>query len=537
MRSRRARATGSVMPAASLDAMSAVSIDADRPWTEPTRTAFLELLRCGPAAVDALETLDRIGLLERYVPAWGPVRCRPQRDPYHRSSVDVHLLATLAGVARLLEDPGDDPSVALRGPGGPGRRRAAARRAPARHRQDRAGAPRRDRDAGGARDARARGRVRPDGRPRAVPRRGAPAPVGHGDPSRSRRRAVDRRRGRSCRRPGSPGGAVPPDDRRRRGDGSARVDAVARGPGPRARRQGPARPRTRRRGFGYRRAADGAGGGDPRGAGGRGRRGGRTLLAADAARLRPDGPDRPRADPPPPARPGRGLARGAHARHRGLARGRLRARGRRRGPARVALDDRRAPSRSRGCRSSPPRCSRRTTASPSTCSRSRGCSSPRSARSDGASSARRCARRSRAGSRSTTASARSGAHYPDSPTGVPVRVEVDNEASDFFTVIEVGAPDRIGLLFDITRTFAELQLDVHLAKVATFGGRVVDAFYVRDELGRRVDDLESVAELEDALRGPASRADLEPASSRARRARASPGDGRPSACCGPRPRA
>ena len=90
--------------------------------------------------------------------------------------------------------------------------------------------------------------------------------------------------------------------------------------------------------------------------------------------------------------------------------------------------------------------------------------------------------------------------YPEPPTRVPVRVEVDNEASDFFTVIEVGAPDRLGLLFDITRTFAELQLDVHLAKVSTFGGRVVDAFYVRDELGRRVDDPEIVAELGLAMR-------------------------------------
>ena len=92
-------------------------------------------------------------------------------------------------------------------------------------------------------------------------------------------------------------------------------------------------------------------------------------------------------------------------------------------------------------------------------------------------------------------------HYPGPQADVPVRVEVDNDVSDFFTVIEVGAPDRLGLLFDITRTFAELQLDVHLAKVATFGGRVVDAFYVRDDLGRRVDDLERIRELEDALRG------------------------------------
>ena len=89
--------------------------------------------------------------------------------------------------------------------------------------------------------------------------------------------------------------------------------------------------------------------------------------------------------------------------------------------------------------------------------------------------------------------------YPASRVDVPVEVTVENDASDFFTVIEVGAPDRIGLLFDITRTLAELQLDVQLAKVATYGGRVVDAFYVRDVLGRKVDDPEHVEEVKRAL--------------------------------------
>jgi len=91
-------------------------------------------------------------------------------------------------------------------------------------------------------------------------------------------------------------------------------------------------------------------------------------------------------------------------------------------------------------------------------------------------------------------------HYPAAHSDVPVRVSVDNDASDFFTVIEVGAPDRIGLLFDITRTFAELDVDVHLAKVATFGARVVDAFYVRDDLGRRIEDAGRVIALERSLR-------------------------------------
>ncbi len=83
--------------------------------------------------------------------------------------------------------------------------------------------------------------------------------------------------------------------------------------------------------------------------------------------------------------------------------------------------------------------------------------------------------------------------YPAPRVPSPVTVAVDNDASDFSTVIEVGAPDRLGLLYDITRTFAELGLDVHLAKVATYEGRVVDAFYVRDGVGRKLaDDPEEI---------------------------------------------
>ena len=41
---------------------------------------------------------------------------------------------------------------------------------------------------------------------------------------------------------------------------------------------------------------------------------------------------------------------------------------------------------------------------------------------------------------------------------------------------------------------------MHLAKVATYGARVVDVFYIRDALGRKVEDADRVAELDDALR-------------------------------------
>jgi len=76
----------------------------------------------------------------------------------------------------------------------------------------------------------------------------------------------------------------------------------------------------------------------------------------------------------------------------------------------------------------------------------------------------------------------SAAHPPDSD------VSVDNEASETATVLEVRAPDRIGLLHRITRTLFEADLDVVSARVSTIGEIVVDAFYVRESDGKKVTD-------------------------------------------------
>jgi [protein-PII] uridylyltransferase len=87
-------------------------------------------------------------------------------------------------------------------------------------------------------------------------------------------------------------------------------------------------------------------------------------------------------------------------------------------------------------------------------------------------------------------------HRYSPPMDSPITVSVDNEASDFWTVVEVGGPDRIGFLYEVTRALADLRLDVHLAKVATYEGRVIDAFYVRDALGSKVTDPAQTAEIE-----------------------------------------
>jgi [protein-PII] uridylyltransferase len=81
----------------------------------------------------------------------------------------------------------------------------------------------------------------------------------------------------------------------------------------------------------------------------------------------------------------------------------------------------------------------------------------------------------------------------------PPTVAVDNDVSEGATVIEVRAPDAIGLLYRITRVIADLDLDVCSAKVQTLGRDVVDSFYLRDRAGQKILDDRQLAELERAI--------------------------------------
>ncbi|MBS2029107.1 MAG: [protein-PII] uridylyltransferase [Deltaproteobacteria bacterium] len=82
---------------------------------------------------------------------------------------------------------------------------------------------------------------------------------------------------------------------------------------------------------------------------------------------------------------------------------------------------------------------------------------------------------------------------------VATRVAVDNQASRDFTVIDIVAEDRVGLLYAITSALAKAGLDVHAARVATEANRAIDAFYVR-RAGKRVVDPAEVAAIEAQLR-------------------------------------
>lgn len=70
---------------------------------------------------------------------------------------------------------------------------------------------------------------------------------------------------------------------------------------------------------------------------------------------------------------------------------------------------------------------------------------------------------------------------------VEPRVLIDNKASNRYTVIEINGRDRPGLLYFVTEALYRLSLQVHAAKITTFGEQVVDVFYVQDVFGTKVD--------------------------------------------------
>ena len=82
---------------------------------------------------------------------------------------------------------------------------------------------------------------------------------------------------------------------------------------------------------------------------------------------------------------------------------------------------------------------------------------------------------------------------------VSPRVLIDNKASRGHTVIEVNGRDRPGLLYQVTQTLTYLNLIIKSARIATFGERAVDVFYVQDALGGKIESKQKLRHIEKKL--------------------------------------
>ncbi|WP_018631370.1 [protein-PII] uridylyltransferase [Neomegalonema perideroedes] len=83
---------------------------------------------------------------------------------------------------------------------------------------------------------------------------------------------------------------------------------------------------------------------------------------------------------------------------------------------------------------------------------------------------------------------------------VAPHVAFDNDASEFYTVVEATGRDRLGLLHELARAFAEENVNIFAAVIATYGERAVDSFYVKDLFGHKITQESKRKSLERRLR-------------------------------------
>ena len=84
------------------------------------------------------------------------------------------------------------------------------------------------------------------------------------------------------------------------------------------------------------------------------------------------------------------------------------------------------------------------------------------------------------------------------PTRAP-RVDIDNDVSNEYTVIDITTKDKVGLLYQMTNSFKNLGLYIGVSKITTKGDRAGDTFYVQDIFGHKLVDNEKCEELKRTL--------------------------------------
>jgi [protein-PII] uridylyltransferase len=93
---------GARIDRASLDRLGDLSPQWPDPWPAGASDSLVALLLEGESAIPVFESLDQRNLLVRVLPEWAPVRSKPQRNAFHRYTVDRHLWQTVANAAGLV---------------------------------------------------------------------------------------------------------------------------------------------------------------------------------------------------------------------------------------------------------------------------------------------------------------------------------------------------------------------------------------------------------------------------------------------------
>jgi [protein-PII] uridylyltransferase len=82
---------------------------------------------------------------------------------------------------------------------------------------------------------------------------------------------------------------------------------------------------------------------------------------------------------------------------------------------------------------------------------------------------------------------------------VPSQVEIDNEVSEKYTVVDIFTHDKVGLLYAITRTLTGMGLYIGVSRISTKVDQVADTFYIQDIFGHKIIPEDKIEELRENL--------------------------------------
>jgi len=92
---------------------------------------------------------------------------------------------------------------------------------------------------------------------------------------------------------------------------------------------------------------------------------------------------------------------------------------------------------------------------------------------------------------------RFGRQFPTGRRGT--EVHIDNDVSDVFTVVDVFADDKQGLLYELAKTLLSLGLSTHMARIGTRLDQVVDVFYVTTTEGKKIHSQELLEHIQTTI--------------------------------------
>jgi [protein-PII] uridylyltransferase len=83
----------------------------------------------------------------------------------------------------------------------------------------------------------------------------------------------------------------------------------------------------------------------------------------------------------------------------------------------------------------------------------------------------------------------------------PAGIAIDNRAHPTYTLVQIEAPDRVGLLYDLLTALGQEGANIVLSRISTQKGAAIDTFYITDSaVHAKITDSHRIASLQRRLR-------------------------------------